>query len=70
MENKKEILESLSIQLNSPCKLISVTSVPGGDINQSFKIQTNLGRFFVKENNAEGLPRNVSKGSGWTRRTF
>ena len=61
MENQKEILESLSIQLNSPCKLISATSVPGGDINQSFKIQTNLGRFFVKENNAEGLPEMFQK---------
>lgn len=42
--------QQLSIHFNKPVHIQSKTQVFGGDINQTFQIQTNIGAFFLKLN--------------------
>ena len=43
-----EIAQQLSKHFNQPVNIISHKQVFGGDINQTFQLQTNIGSFFLK----------------------
>ena len=45
------IIQQLSQHLHQPVQIINQTQVFGGDINQTFHLQTNIGSFFLKLNN-------------------
>ena len=65
MKNKSAIEELLSKKHGQLCKFQEVTSLRGGDINDSYKVDTNLGTFFLKENDGLKYPsifRAESKG--------
>ena len=46
----KHIAEKLSSHFNQPVQLQGQRQVFGGDINQTFRLQTNIGPFFLKLN--------------------
>ena len=48
--------EHLSHTLNQTINITSAASVAGGDINQSYQLETNIGRLFIKLNRASLLP--------------
>ena len=45
-----EVLQTLKSEIGNQVKIISVSPVSGGDINQAFKIQTQKDAFFLKYN--------------------
>ena len=45
------ITQQLSQHLHQPVQIVNQTRVFGGDINQTFHLQTNIGSFFLKLNN-------------------
>lgn len=56
MENITHVLNLLSNQLNQTLKVTQLSQVYGGDINSSFKLVSNNGVFFVKENKGSSFP--------------
>ena len=51
-----EVLQTLKSEIGNQVKIISVSPVSGGDINQAFKIQTQKDTFFLKYNFANRFP--------------
>lgn len=50
-------LESALTQtLNTPVRVLGSGSVGGGSINQTFKLETSVGQFFLKQNSAGRFP--------------
>lgn len=61
-----EIEVSLAAQLGSSVKLQSPRPVGGGSINQTFRVASNAGEFFVKTNSADGLDMFIAEAEGLT----
>lgn len=53
IEILKHITETLSSHFNQPVQLQGQQQVFGGDINQTYRLQTNIGPFFLKLNDGE-----------------
>lgn len=53
IETLKHIIETLSSHFNQPVQLQGQQQVFGGDINQTYRLQTNIGPFFLKLNDGE-----------------
>lgn len=54
--NWNAFADTLSQHLAKPLKILKAESVAGGDINQAYRLQTNLGDIFVKLNQAHFVP--------------
>jgi len=57
----KSILASLSLKFDETIEVISVTSVLGGDINETYKLETSKGVYFVKINDGTKYPEMFAK---------
>ncbi len=57
---KKSAEKELGSSLNKPVSIISSSSISGGCINHAFKIDTTIGEFFLKHNNASLYPEMFS----------
>jgi len=61
MSWKSSIEEILSRKFNQTVEIHSVSSVSGGSINETLKLTTNIGKFFVKKNSASLYPEMFEK---------
>ncbi len=61
MSWKSSIEEILSLKFNQTVEINSVSSVTGGSINETLKLTTNIGKFFVKKNSASLYPEMFEK---------
>lgn len=61
MSWKESVIRSLESILKKPVKLISSSSVGGGDINDAFRFSTNHGDYFVKKNSSSKFPQMFQK---------
>jgi len=57
----KEIIRIIQSKLDSGFRLQSAIPLGGGSINQAAKIESNLGAFFIKWNNAKAYPSMFAK---------
>jgi protein-ribulosamine 3-kinase len=55
------ILDKIALRIGHKPKFLSSFAVSGGDINRAFKIETSIGRFFVKMNDAGRFPAMFEK---------
>ncbi|WP_119079261.1 fructosamine kinase family protein [Chitinophaga alhagiae] len=53
---KRELAQALSAQLSVKIQINSAERVYGGDINDTFRLETNEGRWFLKTNDARKYP--------------
>jgi len=58
---KDEIQSSLSDKLKTPVEIDNYSYVGGGSINETFKISTSAGNFFVKKNSSSRYPQMFQK---------
>jgi len=61
MSWKSSIEEILSHKFNQTVEINSASSVSGGSINETLKLTTNIGKFFIKKNSASLYPRMFEK---------
>ena len=61
MSWKSSIEETLSHKFNQAVEINNVSSVSGGSINETLKLTTNIGKFFVKKNSASLYPEMFEK---------
>ncbi len=59
-----DIEASIADSLGGPVRLASPASVGGGCINQTFRVDSDRGRFFVKLNDADGLDMFAAEAEG------
>ena len=52
-----KIVESLSAHFGSSFRIQKATPLGGGSINEAAKLESNLGDFFIKWNNAKAFPK-------------
>ena len=53
--------KTLAYTCDTKLKILNIQREHGGDINHSFKLDTNTGQFFLKVNNAEAYPMMFEK---------
>jgi len=56
-----ETLKFLNKDGNQDAKILSIASVSGGSINKAFRLETSLGKFFLKYNSASSFPQMFEK---------
>lgn len=61
MSWKSSIEEILSHKFKQTVEINSVSSVSGGSINETLKLTTNIGKFFIKKNSASLFPEMFEK---------
>lgn len=57
----KYVTNILSSVVQQEVKLLRVLPVSGGSINESFRLETNRGEFFIKINSASKYPKMFEK---------
>ncbi len=61
MSWKVEIAKKLSVYTETDVKVNNISSVGGGSINDTYKVNTNVGNYFVKKNSASDYPQMFEK---------
>jgi len=61
MSWKSSIEEILSHKFKQTVEITNVSSVSGGSINETLKLTTNIGKFFIKKNSASLYPKMFEK---------
>ncbi len=55
------VIEFLSKRASLPVEVTSTKTLSGGSINKAFRLETNIGNFFLKYNNASKFPQMFEK---------